>query len=365
VSRYVVGMFMWLLAVALGGHPLVLPPDEDPAEWSSVLELVGLETGVSTGDGPVVVVHPEGDRWRLRASDGQGEVRETTIAPPSTAAEREAVAQLAASLVEDLSAPDLPPLPPLPALPPPPPPPPKPVPTRVRTSPPTPAPPTPQPPEPAREPVAAEAVAVTPPEPEPVPEVPAPAAADPSPEPVAVASVVTPADVASPEASAPPDIGAFAWGSVGLHLRATVLPAVALGAWGGGESRWVRAGLGVEGTAPAGLTELQVEARVQRWSAWGGAWVRLGPVETGVVGGAQRHRYVDDGGVDGIWVPTSGVSVALFPARTLRLEGRLHRDLRRVDVYVGPDRLQVAEPWSAQIGVAWVLFRRANGSRKR
>jgi hypothetical protein len=88
-------------------------------------------------------------------------------------------------------------------------------------------------------------------------------------------------------------------------------------------------------------------------------------VEPGVVGGVQLHRYVDGGGVDAVTVPTVGLSFAVLPMRALRVEGRVHRDLRRVEVFVGDDRVQVAEPWSAQLGLAWVPWHRADGPGRR
>jgi len=372
----------WLLAVALG-HPVRLPSGEDPEAWSSVLELVGLEAATSEPtQGTWVSVTVVGSGWQLRAADSDGDVRQASVSAPTTSADREAVAQLAASLVRALEAPALPPLPPLPTLPEPP----------AVVVPHTPAPRS----------VAAPTV--------PAPSEPAPASAVPDAEPEVLEPArpasderlppeVAPVDAptVAPSSTSPPapredfvpepapasasaeraesavrieepttgGLAPFAWGSVALHMRPSVLPAVAAGVWAGAEGAWGRVGIGLEGTAPAGLTGLGVDARVQRTSAWLGGWGRLGPVEAGLVGGGQLHRYVDDAGVDAVGVPTVGLSIAAFPVRALRLEGRVHRDLRPVEVFVGNDRVQVAEPWSVELGFGVVPWHRADASPRR
>ncbi len=380
-------MMTWMLAVALG-HPVRLPSGEDLEAWSSVLELVGLEaTELEPNEGTWVSVTAVGEGWQLRAVDSDGDVHQASVQAPTTSADREAVAQLAASLVRALDTPSLPPLPPLPALPEPdlrpqpemvvspraPGPRPAPAPTPL-VSPQAPTPlvsPQASTPRPAPAPTLVLPDSGGPPTPEVVP------AGEARDEPSSIASpplggaVPELAPVAPSEPAAridePPAGGLvpFAWGSVALHMRPSVLPAVAAGVWGGVEGTWGRLGAGVEGTAPAALTGLDVEARVQRTSAWLGGWGRLGPVEVGGVGGGQLHRYVDGAGVDGVAVPTVGLSVAAFPVRALRLEARVHRDLRAVEVFVGEDRVQVAEPWSVELGVALVPWRRADGVLRR
>ncbi len=391
-------MTTWLLGLALG-HPVQLPAEEDPEEWSSVLLLVGLEPvrGGAPADGPWVLVVDEGSRWRLRVEGPHG-VREAVVEEPSDGEGREGVAQLAASLIAEVDAPSLPPLPALPPVPlaePEPVPRPAPV-GAVPRRPPVPeggvepvavpdpvavpepvAEPVPvAEPEPVAEPrsesevdepdVAGPEVAEPTPRAEPEPE-PAVAEAPPqaprSPERVAVTGVVAPDPEPLPRA--PRRFAPFAWGAVGFHLRSSVLPAVSGGAWAGAVSAGSRLGLGVEGTAPAGLTGLALDARVQRTSAWAGTWARVGPIEPGLVGGGQLHRYLDDRGADAVVVPTFGASVAAFPLASMRIEGRVHRDLRRVEVFVGDDRLRVAEPWSVHIGVAWVPLDRADRRAER
>ena len=129
--------------------------------------------------------------------------------------------------------------------------------------------------------------------------------------------------------------------------------------------RRARLGVGVEGTAPAALTGLPVGARVQRTDGWLGGWGRLGPLEPGLVGGLQLQRYLEDRGAQRVVVPTVGASLAALPVGAVRIETRLHRDLRRVEVFVGDERSRATAPWSVHIGVGWVPIGRADPPRER
>lgn len=125
-----------LVTAALAAVPVLLPPTEDPALWLKPLSLAGLEPG-ARGAGSFVELRDEGARWRLRVLDSAGLLREATVAEPTTAAAREDIAWLAASLLKPAS-PTSRTLPTAPGLDLPPPPPP--TPTRVRPPPPRPTP---------------------------------------------------------------------------------------------------------------------------------------------------------------------------------------------------------------------------------
>lgn len=172
-------MLLWV-AAALAAVPVQLPATEDPSAWVRPLALAGLVVS-DVHAGAYVEFLDEGTRWRLRAHDRGGAVREATVPAPTSTHAREDVAWLAASLIqpEDASPRTLPAgpanLPPAPvSLPPPPP---------VRVTPP--------PPRPSAPPVVAQVPTLPPPVEVPVapvvdviPAAPVPPPVVPAPEPI-------------------------------------------------------------------------------------------------------------------------------------------------------------------------------------
>ncbi|MEQ1572167.1 MAG: hypothetical protein ABMA64_41450, partial [Myxococcota bacterium] len=99
---------IWWSSLAFGADHLALPGAASPADWREAASVAGLELGQPGPHDPVVRITAAGEQWTLRAEDGAGRVRSTTVRAPATAIEREEIAFLAQGLLRDLSAGALP-----------------------------------------------------------------------------------------------------------------------------------------------------------------------------------------------------------------------------------------------------------------
>jgi hypothetical protein len=95
-------MLLVAFAAAFAGTPVLLPPTERPEVWAAALALAGLEPGLP-GEGPWVAIVPNGARWRVRLADLSGAIRELDVDVATTAAEREELAWLLASLLRPMA----------------------------------------------------------------------------------------------------------------------------------------------------------------------------------------------------------------------------------------------------------------------
>lgn len=347
-------MAWWLLLSWALAAPVSLPESADPDAWRDVLQLVGLSIADDAGE-EGVHIHPHEGRWDLVVRWNGGE-RRATVEVPTSLAQREDVAQLAASLVRALDAPTLPGLPELPAVPPLPTPRPVPEPRVVPVQPP-----------PAPEPVPApQPEAVSPPEPavEPDPEPVVEVAPEPAVEPAPVPPAVGPsADVAEPPPSSPSRWSVSGWAGAGLGLRSTVQPAALGHGWiGVARGAW-QVGAGLEATAPAGLVRLSVDRRVAEVSPSLGAWVvGWGAVGVGPVVQYSLRSFRGDGLVEQAEVPVVAGSLwGAIKGVPLRAELRVARDLRPVELFVDGVREQVFEPWGVALMVS--AYGRPGGRR--
>ena len=88
---------------------LVLPAGQAPASWGTPASVAGLTVAggprAAVGDDAVIRVEPNGAGWILRATNEAGVVRTARVAAPTTPADREEVAHLAAALARDLARP--------------------------------------------------------------------------------------------------------------------------------------------------------------------------------------------------------------------------------------------------------------------
>jgi hypothetical protein len=232
----------WVLRAAAA--PVELPPDAPPEAWSNPLALAGLHAGtVGEGAGARISAAPSGWWLWVRGEDGAEHV--LRVQPPSTRAEREALAALVASLVHPVSLPEvsLPDLPPVAD-----------VATLV--------------PPPRTVPAAPRSVDASPSLPQATPTPAAPSA--PMGDPVglspirALASSLGPAALAGPPE---PDYKWRWWAGIGpsLRVRPAVRSVAAAGVWVGVAGRAgvpLRLGVGLEGAAPGALTELEADSRM-------------------------------------------------------------------------------------------------------
>lgn len=340
-------MAWWLLLSWAWATPVALPAGADAAQWHDVLALVGLEPGAVDDDGVRLVAGASA--WTVEVR-WEGRVRRADVPPPVTRADREDVAQLAASLLRGLEAPALPGLPELPELPP------APAPAAPR---PAPA-PRARPPAPALPPEVARA---------PWPEL-LPAVASGVARGLDLHAVALPAAeavvVSVPEPASGPAAGWAFWGGPGLDLRSTVQPAVAGQAWGGWARGPLTVALGAEGVAPAALTRLSVERRVGSLQGGGGLWLasqRLGPrLGLGALGLMAWRPFEGVGADGGVAVPVAALeAVVELPGSGLRGAIRVARDLRVTELYVDAVREQVFEPWNVGLWVDLVV--RSGGDR--
>jgi hypothetical protein len=297
---------------------------------------------------------------------------------PQQRSEREAVVQTAASLLRDIDRLPLPSLPPLPALPA------ASSSDRLPRSTPRPVPSSPSaPPSLPPAPTVVETAAASPLAGAPPPALPAPLPA-PAPAPAPALSPVAETVVGAPpsapaaaaregadapatlESSRPPGLRASAWGSVGLELRPFVRPAARVALWGGAVARHVRVGLGCEAVAPAGLVGFAQGDQVHRLGVLAGVWGRWSVLELGPVVGVAAHGY-RSATTPTTWVevPAAGASLGVLPIPALRMEVRAMNDLREVQLYVGDDRVELAKPWSVQLGVGWMPLTGAGRKKDR
>lgn len=107
-------MLLPWIAAALAADGFVLPPGEPAAPWVAPLALADLAVAP---EGPIWVARTDG-RWHLYARGADGAVRDAWLAAPVSAADREAAAFLARSLLAPLAI-GAPPKPPAPTSPPP------------------------------------------------------------------------------------------------------------------------------------------------------------------------------------------------------------------------------------------------------
>jgi len=374
-------LMSWALAA-----PVELPAGEDPADWAEVFTLVGLELTDEPAERGVRM-EPVGDRWRVEVI---GTGREALVAPPHTRSDREDIAQLAASLWAASADPGpLPSLPELPALPdpsvaPPPVVAPAPEPELV------PVPPVPQPsvepeeapgpPAPVAEPTPAPSAAEPPPEPVPEPSPPSGPVADGPPAAPVVGPTASPRIGPDPldipprglVSEAPPGRLAShppspwrAWASLGLALRSTVRPSAALDAWGAAQLGPVLVGVGGLARSPSMLTRLTVERQTSDVGGAVGVWAAGRAGGMGLVAGGAARSFYEAGLQSTVGVPQVGASVwmAPFPA-PVRVELRVTRDLRTVELYVDDVREQVYEPWGVSLSVGVLARPPARGRAK-
>ncbi len=140
-----VGLWWWALGSGAHAEPISLPPSEDPDVWEEPLMLAGLDVG-EPGAGAGALLTPGTDQWTLMVRDRAGVLHEVRVAAPTSAAQREEIAFLAASLLEPVVQPVLAPVVAPPPLPPRPRPKPVPKPKPVPPPPPVPVPVAPAPP---------------------------------------------------------------------------------------------------------------------------------------------------------------------------------------------------------------------------
>ena len=156
-SPFILWLALGLSVRAWAGVPLALPPGENPRDWADAASLANLSL-VSADTGTGVRILAQGTTWVVEARAADGSVQRATVAAPTTAAAREDLVWLAASLLKPVVRPAPAPI----------------VPVVVPKPTPRPAPPAPPVPEPAPEPA---------PEPVLVPVEPPVVAAPPSPSP--------------------------------------------------------------------------------------------------------------------------------------------------------------------------------------
>ena len=98
------GLLLLLVAVARGAVPVQLPPGESASAWSEALALAGLTVG-SPSAGANVTIRESGSTWVLSVRDAHGQIHEVPVSPARSAAAREDIGWLAASLLESVSVP--------------------------------------------------------------------------------------------------------------------------------------------------------------------------------------------------------------------------------------------------------------------
>ena len=384
------------------GLAINLPAGELPGDWAECLAIAGLVASSSTS-GPRVEVVDEGERWRLRAQDGRGSTREVVVTRPRTAAAREDVAFLAASLVRPMAqhagaAAALPAAPapvtkssapPAPAARPPPDPPPpaapsatvSPVPTAAApvpalaaavalpspvaaTSPAAALPPTApvtSPPVPVTSPVAPAPVAVVPPTVTPSAVVAAPS--DPL---TPVASAVDVVEIAPPPATPEPAPAAW-WFGLGAAGSASVRLDSVLGPALGGRFEAGRGDFGAavqaSWAAPAVVSALQAAPSVAETTISGGGTWQPGQATVGLRAGVALLAVTDASGdargdlvaapvveAEGGWRLHPGGALAVEPFVAL---GVVTRKVSLLTVAEGKSPL---DPWRIHAGVAFYFF---------
>jgi hypothetical protein len=94
---------IWLLSSALAGVVIVLPDSESAEEWEPALEYVDLEIG-QPGDDLWVRVD-DGVTWTIALMRGNTALREITHSPPKTPEERDTIAVLMFSVLQEYQSP--------------------------------------------------------------------------------------------------------------------------------------------------------------------------------------------------------------------------------------------------------------------
>jgi len=92
----------WAGVAASAPVPVVLPQGERPEDWVEPLALAGLEPG-PPGDGPWIIVAVGEGRWWMVVRPPTGDVVRTEVRPPTSAADREELAFLGASLLRTVA----------------------------------------------------------------------------------------------------------------------------------------------------------------------------------------------------------------------------------------------------------------------
>ncbi len=335
---------MWFVVATAWATDVMLPPGERPDAWREPLGLVGMSpVTVSTGARVQLAISVDGG-WRAVGRRADGTAFDVAIGRPATAADRERVASLLASLLRPGPTLALPPIPP----------------PRVPTAlakPPTPprAAMTAPPPPPTVDgvvetpsPDPAVAVAVAAPEPPPVAEV--AVEAPPPPIPLGPFGLGDGGEaVDRPRHETWRATAAVSWqpdqrpgGTVGLH-GALLWPLVHLSA-------------GVEGSWPTSWRD--EAAGSSSWSA--GPVIVASVVPDGLAIGArfglERRTFLDDDGpVDAALVPTVGAVLDWGiegRAITWRPYASVARDLASIRRVADGVDLGLVSPWHSQFGLA-------------
>ena len=315
--RLLVLSFLLGIASAEAAVPVVLPPTETPADWSSALA-VGDLVLAPAGAGASVTIVVGKDSWILRVRDQRGNVQELNVLPPATSQDREDMLWLATDLLKQagaflaptpVAAPAAPAPPPAPAKPaaPPPAPVPPPAPAKPAAPPPAPVPP----PAPAKP-------AAPPPAPVPPPAPAKPAAPPPAPvPPPAPAKPAAPPPAPVPGAPAnPASVSWWAELGAGAGLRSATATGLDL-RLGGGARLGEHLGLGLTvDVRPASQIEGLGEGRTVSTTDLGlGAWWslagRVQPTFGGLLG-ASSQAFREGGESVGIaLVPFMGVEAGV------------------------------------------------------
>ncbi len=330
-------LLLLLVATARGAVPVQLPPGESPAAWSEALALAGLIVGGPSA-GANVAIRDAGSTWLLSVRDAHGQTHEVSVSPARSAAAREDIGWLAASLLESVSVPSGSP-PAAPPAAPPTAPPVKPPPAVVRT---------PKPP-----PVAAPAVAE-------VPE-PPPPALEPAPEPVAPPATATLEPVTPPEARPPPlrlSVGVAS--SLSLRPGASPTPAFSLDI-GVLPQIPVYVGVGVAGAPAAALTRIVGDQTLSTVDVE----VLVGfhpdppvPVRLDLVAGVAWREFREaDNIVAIVPFPTlearAGFAFHLTDWAAVEPGVRLAADLRGADLTLDGGERVALSPWTVGVGVTF------------